>query len=122
MLSCAARIGHISPNTLSVNSGPPEEQVAQNKIVGVVCGMLCVAAPAWPATYPAGFRETLVTSSLVQPTHFTIAPDGRIFVAEKQGRVRVIKNGVLLAMPVLTVTVHTERYRGIMGIALDSGF
>jgi len=89
----------------------------------VVMGLLLgVAASVSAATYPAGFSESLVTSSLTQPTHFAIAPDGRVFVAEKQGRVRVVKNGVLLATPVLTVSVHTERYRGIMGITLDRDF
>ena len=95
----------------------------RNRIARVVVGLcLFLAVRASAATYPPGFTESLVTSSLVQPTHFAIAADGRIFVAEKQGRVRLIKNGVLLSTPVLTVSVHTERYRGIMGIALDRDF
>jgi glucose/arabinose dehydrogenase len=95
----------------------------QKTLLGVACGLLLsMAASAWSSTYPSGFRETLVSSALTQPTHFAIAPDGRIFVAEKQGRVRLVKNGTLLTAPVLTVTVHTERYRGIMGIALDRAF
>ncbi|HYY57054.1 MAG TPA: hypothetical protein VE842_06945, partial [Pyrinomonadaceae bacterium] len=58
-------------------------------------------APA--ATLPAGFTETQVASGLSSPTAMAFAPDGRLFVCEQGGRLRVIKNGVLLSNPFLTV-------------------
>lgn len=51
-----------------------------------------------------------------------IAPDGRIFVCEQGGRLRVIKNGALLATPFLTVNVDSSGERGLLGIAFDPSF
>ena len=47
------------------------------------------------------------------------APDGRLFVCEQGGRLRVIKNGVLLSTPFLTVTVNSVGERGLLGVAFD---
>jgi glucose/arabinose dehydrogenase len=51
-----------------------------------------------------------------------LAPDGRIFVCEQGGTLRVIKNGVLLATPFLTVTVDSSGERGLLGVAFDPNF
>jgi glucose/arabinose dehydrogenase len=51
-----------------------------------------------------------------------LAPDGRIFVCEQRGTLRVIKNGVLLPTPFLTVTVDSAGERGLLGIAFDPNF
>lgn len=51
-----------------------------------------------------------------------IAPDGRIFVCEQGGRLRVIKNGALLATPFLTLNVDSSGERGLLGIAFDPSF
>ena len=50
------------------------------------------------------------------------APDGRLFVAEQGGTLRVIKNGSLLATPFLAVTVSSSGERGLLGVAFDPGF
>ena len=49
------------------------------------------------ADLPAGFEESTVYSGLNAPTSMQIAPDGRIFVSEKGGAIRIIKNGQLLS-------------------------
>ena len=74
------------------------------------------------ATVPTGFTDSLVTSGLTDPTAMAIAPDGRIFVCEQRGTLRVIKNGVLLATPFLSVTVDSRGERGLLGIAFDPNF
>ena len=51
-----------------------------------------------------------------------LAPDGRIFVCEQRGTLRVIKNGALLPTPFLTVTVDSAGERGLLGIAFDPNF
>jgi glucose/arabinose dehydrogenase len=51
-----------------------------------------------------------------------LAPDGRIFVCQQGGALRVIKNGVLLATPFLTVPVDSTGERGLLGVALDPNF
>ena len=50
------------------------------------------------------------------------APDGRLFVAEQGGRLRVIKNGSLLATPFLTVPTTATGERGLLGVAFDPAF
>lgn len=74
------------------------------------------------ATVPTGFTDTLVANGLTNPTAMAFAPDGRIFVCEQGGKLRVIKNGVLLSTPFLTVTVDSAGERGLLGIAFDPNF
>jgi glucose/arabinose dehydrogenase len=81
-----------------------------------------MAASARAATLPAGFVETRLVSGLSQPTSMAFAPDGRLFVCEQGGRLRVVKNGALLATPFLTVTVSSAGERGLLGVAIDPNF
>ena len=54
--------------------------------------MLTIGATAGrAATLPTGFTEALVASGLNNPTAMQFAPDGRLFVCEQGGRLRVIK-------------------------------
>ena len=46
--------------------------------------------PMRAASVPTGFSESLVASGLSNPTAMQFAPDGRLFVAEQGGRLRVI--------------------------------
>ena len=61
------------------------------------------------ATVPPGFTDSLVAAGLSNPTAMALAPDGRIFVCQQGGDLRVIKNGVLLPTPFLTVTSRSFR-------------
>jgi len=74
------------------------------------------------ATLPTGFTEALVASGLSNPTAMQFAPDGRLFVCEQGGRLRIIKNGALLSTPFLTVTVSSSGERGLLGVAFDPNF
>ena len=72
---------------------------------------------------PGGFtrNETWVTG-LSSATAFAQAADGRIFVTQQGGAIRVIKNGVLLPTPFATVSVDSSGERGLLGIALHPDF
>ena len=74
------------------------------------------------ATVPAGFTDSVVAAGLSNPTAMALAPDGRIFVCQQGGALRVIKNGALLPTPFLTVTVDSSGERGLLGIAFDPNF
>jgi glucose/arabinose dehydrogenase len=91
-------------------------------LVVLVGADLFAAGPSAAATLPAGFSETIVASGLSNPTAMAFAPDGRLFVAEQGGALRVIKNGSLLATPFLTVTVDANGERGLLGVAFDPNF
>src|SRR5690242_1355211 len=73
-------------------------------------------------TFPTGFSQVLVASGISNPTVMAFSPDGRIFVAEQTGALRVIKNGVLLTKPFITLTVNSSGERGLLGIAFDPNF
>jgi glucose/arabinose dehydrogenase len=58
-------------------------------------------------TVPAGFSDSTFVSGLGSPTAMAFAPDGRIFVAQQSGELRVVKNGALLATPFVSLTVDS---------------
>jgi glucose/arabinose dehydrogenase len=72
---------------------------------------------------PQGFtRVDTWVGGIATGTAMAQAPDGRIFVAEQGGRLRVVKNGSLLATPFVTLAVDGNGERGLIGVALDPGF
>lgn len=81
-----------------------------------------LAQPIVAQVYPADFAQILVTAGLANPTALTFAPDGRIFVTEQGGRLRVIKNNVLLPAPFVQLMVSSTGERGLIGITLDPDF
>ena len=85
-------------------------------------GLLASATALVAATVPSGFSHSQVGGTLASPTAFAIAPDGRVFVCEQGGRLRVIKAGTLLTTPFLTVTVDSVGERGLLGVAFDPAF
>lgn len=88
----------------------------------IITLLALLALPASAATLPPGFTETALTSSLSNPTAMAIAPDGRIFVCQQGGQLRVVKNDALLATPFVTLTVNSAGERGLLGIAFDPDF
>ena len=74
------------------------------------------------ATVPSGFADEVVASGIASPTAMAFAPDGRLFVCQQNGQLRVIKNGALLATPFLSVTVNSSGERGLLGVAFDPSF
>lgn len=72
-------------------------------------------------TFPAGFSQVKV-ASITYPTSMAFSPDGRIFCTEKSGRVKIIKNGVLLSTAFLQVSVNQLNERGLSSIAIDPDF
>ena len=77
------------------------------------------------ATLPSGFQETTVFSGLTQPTAVRFAPDGRVFVAEKSGLIKVFDN-LSDTTPTIFADLRTQVHnfwdRGLLGLALDPAF
>jgi uncharacterized repeat protein (TIGR03806 family) len=86
--------------------------------------LLAVFPPAscGATTLPRGFQETVVASGFNGATAMEVAPDGRMFVCEQTGTVRVVRNDVLLPLPLVSVDVDSSWERGLLGIALDTAF
>lgn len=74
------------------------------------------------AELPPGFRETLLTDQLKDPTRIRFAPDGRLFILEQGGTVRILKKGVLLSNPALQLEVDSRGEHGLLGIEFDPNF
>ena len=67
--------------------------------------------------------ESVVTG-LTQPTAIDFAPDGRMFIAEKSGVVRVFQNNSLRSQPFIDISgiVNNVRDRGLIGLAVHPSF
>ena len=91
-------------------------------LVGVTIAGTLVAAPASAAPPPSFQTSLVVGSGLDGPSGFDIAPDGRIFVLERGGKVKLIKDGQLLAQPFVDLPSTATGDRGLIGIAFDPQF
>jgi glucose/arabinose dehydrogenase len=95
-------------------------QMSRACLIAIIIAAASQAGSA--ATLPSGFAETLVAGGLSNPTAMAFAPDGRLFVCQQGGQVRIIKNGALLAAPFLTVTTDSNGERGLLGLTFDPNF
>src|SRR5438067_2965211 len=80
-----------------------------------------------PTLKPAGpfhYSTTAVAQGLVAPWALDFAKDGAIWLTERPGRVRVIRNGQLLPDPALTLSVATASgcEDGLLGLALKEPY
>lgn len=84
----------------------------------------CGGAPTdLPSAAPTpGVGLDTVASGLAVPWDLAFAPDGRIFVTERAGRIRVIERGVLRPEPWAVLPVERRSETGLMGIALAPDF
>lgn len=83
---------------------------------------LLLSSPTlFAANLPPGFVEAPLATGL-DPTAMAQAPDGRIFITEKYGAVRIVENGVLLPDPFILLPVDNFNERGLSGIAFDPEF
>jgi hypothetical protein len=87
--------------------------------------LLTIALPSSGQTLPAGFQDAVVLSGLTFPMAVRFAPDGRVFVAEKSGLIKVFDS---LQDPTPTVFADLRPQvmdywdRGLLGLAIDPNF
>jgi aldose sugar dehydrogenase len=73
----------------------------------------------------AELRLDVLSEELTFPTALAIAPDGRIFVAEREGRIRILRNGALDPEPAVViddVMMTSGADGGLLGLVLDPQF
>ena len=86
---------------------------------------LFVPALAGATTLPSGFTQTTAIAGLTKPMDVEIAPNGRIFVAEKSGIVKTydsIADTTATIAADLRTQVHNFSARGLQSLAVDPGF
>jgi Glucose / Sorbosone dehydrogenase len=73
------------------------------------------------AAHPASGQATVetVAARLDTPWALAFAADGRLFVTERAGRIRLVVGGRLLGTPVAVLPVVERGESGLMGLALD---
>src|SRR5436190_16205779 len=81
--------------SLAASADPQEQTVSMSRrTIGLAIMTITVSvagtSPAAAAELPPGFLETLVTSELVDPTAMAFAPDGRLFVCQQAGQLRIV--------------------------------
>jgi uncharacterized repeat protein (TIGR01451 family) len=82
-------------------------------ILALICLTETVAAQNWPQI---SFGQPI--GGFIHPTHLASARDGsgRLFVVEQPGRIRIIKNAVLLPTPFLDITARLSPVAGSKGL------
>ncbi len=84
---------------------------------------LAVSSAQGVVTLPTGFTKSQVVSGLTGPTDMEFAPDGRLFVAEEAGKVRIVKSdGTLATFLDISSKVDITGERGLLGVAFDPNF
>ena len=75
-----------------------------------------------PIQLPDGFEVDTIATGLTGATALETAPDGRIFLCEQTGALRVVHDGKLLAEPAVTLPVTADWERGLIGVTVDPDF
>ncbi|MFZ1391216.1 MAG: hypothetical protein WAS23_06480, partial [Dokdonella sp.] len=89
----------------------------------VTLAFLFAGAAATAQTIP-GLSVSAVPGSYSEPVAVRAPNDGsgRIFIVQKNGLIRIVKNGVALGTPFLTVPVTTNSESGLLGLAFHPNF
>lgn len=83
-----------------------------------------VAGAVAQTVLPPGFSEVELVAPgvLRRPTTMAFAPDGRLFLCEQGGTIRILRDGALLPQAFGGVPAQSQNERGLLGIAFDPGF
>lgn len=136
--ACSAQLPAMSPgaHTLELASFVVNGEVLESPrssplrvIVAGATAQTAERAGAWQPGTVLGttdhvrLRIDLVADGLSEPTDVAFAPDRRLFVAERGGRVRVVRDGRLRAEPALAIAdIATAGEGGLLGLAFDPRF
>jgi glucose/arabinose dehydrogenase len=113
---------YVAIDGLTIVAGAPLGNIGSNPDQGAAYIFNATIEDNEPgASLPPDFIETQI-GGLTDPTAMALAPDGRIFVCEQAGTLRVIENGILLPTPFVSLEVHSVGERGLLGVAFDPKF
>ena len=69
-----------------------------------------------------GARVELVADGLQSPTDLAFAPDGRLFIAERRGRIRIVRDGRLVSEPAIALESLFAADQQMLALAVDPQF
>src|SRR4030067_1653525 len=105
--------------------------IAQPLVAILMAGMIMMAFTgcrenAARQTSSASLSLKTMATGLDFPLYLTTAPgdNSRLFIVEKGGLIRIIKNGTLLGIPFLDILnlVSTGSEQGLLGLAFDPNY
>jgi glucose/arabinose dehydrogenase len=134
--ACTARLPALTAgaHTLQlasfINDGSIREGVRSAPLRVIVVPAVAPASTSAPTIRPgtirtsdgAGARVELVADGLDAPTDLAFAPDGRLFVTERRGRIRVVRGGRLLAEPAISLDTILGADCQLLALAIDPQF
>lgn len=123
----AERVAQRRERTVTIDSPEPATPIAPpsrpSGVLDVVgAGLAAAGTRQSVQAADAAPERTVVASGFTQPTDFQFLPDGRILVAEKNGRIRIVDDGDVLRRPLYRVPTLTQGERGLGGLAVDPDF
>jgi len=80
------------------------------------------AAADCGASLTGSFQKVTLDSNTNNPMELDVAPDGRVFYIERDGRLRIIKPDTQTTVNAGTLQVFTGSEDGLLGLTLDPGF
>ncbi len=89
---------------------------------GAPAALQATSPPTPEANNPPALQVTVLVEGLDTPWAIAFADDGRIFVSERPGRIRVIRDGQLEPEPWMALDVAEVGEAGLLGLALDPDF
>jgi glucose/arabinose dehydrogenase len=84
--------------------------------------LVAFAMSSHAATVPAGFVDSTFVTVPTDATSMQFAPDGRLFVCQQSGKLRIVQDGLLLTTPFMTLPVDATGERGLQSVEFDPDF
>lgn len=119
-------MGHHSGDMRHGSPGGHARLIASALVAALAAGVAAApASAAPPEPVLPGFQDVALVSGVPAPVAVRFAPNGRIFVADKGGRVFAFdepRDPTPQLVIDLSIEVHDFWDRGLLGMALDPGF
>ncbi|MCB9852746.1 MAG: PQQ-dependent sugar dehydrogenase [Phycisphaerales bacterium] len=91
-------------------------------VLAVVLGLCGVSALDAAESAPPGFVVEVFATGLESPVALAFAPDGRLFVGERSGSIRIVDRGRVLTDSFADIQVHDFFESGLLGLAVSPNF
>jgi glucose/arabinose dehydrogenase len=80
--------------------------------------------PSFSQAQTPQLKLTEITSGLFHPTNIASVGDGRLFVSQLDGKIQIVQNGSILAMPFLDISskIRDNQWGGIFGFTFHPNY
>jgi glucose/arabinose dehydrogenase len=129
--ACTGKGPDLSPgrHTLEIAAFTADAESPRSSALTVTVGAAsATGAATWPEVLTektadgVPLRVDRILDGLEDPVDAAFLPDGRLLIAERRGRIRVVDGGKIQAPDALTTRIEDEGADGILSIAIDPEF